>query len=73
MIIDGTVHNGVIVLESSCTLPEGTRVQVTVADKDGPSGPTHYELFKEVIGQAEGLPQDFAKNHNHYIRGGPKK
>jgi hypothetical protein len=70
MEIEGTVQNGVVVLESASALPEGTRVKVTAPDL---VAPTHYDLFHDVIGQAEGVPEDLAKNHNHYIRGGPKQ
>jgi hypothetical protein len=70
MEIAGTVHNGVVVLESGSPLPEGTRVKVTAPE---PVQPTHYELFRDVIGQATELPEDMAKNHNHYTRGGPKQ
>lgn len=27
----------------------------------------------EVAGTAEGLPADFAENHDHYLHGAPKK
>jgi hypothetical protein len=73
MEIEGTVQNGVVVLEPESSLPEGTRVKVTVPDEGQPVLPTHYDRFRDIIGQAEGLPEDFAKNHNHYIRGGPKQ
>ncbi|MBI1832496.1 MAG: hypothetical protein HYR84_13725 [Planctomycetes bacterium] len=70
MEIEGTVHNGVVVTESP--LPEGTRVTVT-PHEPAATVLTHYDLFREVIGQAVGLPEDMAKNHNHYIRSGPKQ
>jgi hypothetical protein len=73
MEIKGTVQNGVVVLETESALPEGTRVKVTPAEPRQPVAPTHYDLFLDIIGQAEGLPDDLAKNHNHYIRGGPKQ
>ena len=73
MEIEGTVHNGVVVLESAPALPEGTRVKVTAPDLSEPVPPTHYDLFRDIIGQADGLPEDLALNHNHYIRGGPKQ
>ena len=73
MEIEGTVQNGVVVLESESSLPEGTRVKVTAPDSGPPGLPTHYDLFRDIIGQAAGLPDDMAKNHNHYLRGGPKK
>jgi len=73
MELEGTVQNGVVVIESDSSLPEGTRVKVTVPDSPQPVMPTHYDLFRDIIGQAKGLPEDMAKNHNHYIRGGPKQ
>jgi hypothetical protein len=72
MELEGTVHNGVVVLDAEAPLPEGTRVKVTPCEPV-PSVSTHYEIFRDIIGKAEGLPEDFALNHNHYIRGGPKK
>ena len=72
MEISGTIHNGVVVLESDVRLPEGMRVVVTAPD-DALRPPTHYELLQDVIGQAEGLPEDMARNHNHYLRGGPRQ
>ena len=51
--------------------PEG--VKVTASGSTQPVLPTHYELLHDIIGQAQGLPEDMAINHNHYIRGGPKQ
>ena len=49
MEIDGTVHNGVVVLESASALPEGTRVKLTAPDRWRPVAPTHYDLFHDGI------------------------
>src|SRR5271157_4956055 len=47
---------------------EGTEVRVE------PRGPkTLAEHFKGVIGTVHGGPPDWAKNHDHYIHGTPKK
>ena len=73
MELEVTVQNGVVVLESESSLPEGTRVKVTAAGSGQPVLPTHYNLFCDIIGQSVGLPEDMANNHNHYIRGGPKQ
>jgi hypothetical protein len=73
MEIDGTVRNGVVVLDTESPIPDGTRGTVTAADSAEPVARTHYDLFRDIIGKAEGLPEDMAKNHNHYIRGGPKQ
>ena len=72
MSFAGHVQNGVVVFDEPSTLSEGTAVEVTPCEP-APSVPTHYDLFHEVIGRAVGLPEDMAKNHNHYIRGGPKQ
>jgi hypothetical protein len=70
MILSGTVQNGVVVFDPGTTLPDGTRVEI--AEVSNLSGESHFELFQDVIGQAVGLPDDMAANHNHYLRGGPK-
>jgi hypothetical protein len=31
------------------------------------------EALLEIAGSAEGLPPDFAENHDHYLHGAPKK
>jgi hypothetical protein len=63
MEIEGTVHNGVVVTEAP--LPEGTRVTVTPHEPTA-SVPSHYDLFREVIGQALGLPIiTFAADRNN--------
>lgn len=69
------VENDVIKLPSGFHLPDGTRVAVepvteTTDEKDMP---TLYEVFEKFIGKAEGLPEDFAAEHDHYIHGTPKR
>jgi hypothetical protein len=34
---------------------------------------TVWQLMLELSGKARGLPPDFARNHDHYIHGAPKK
>ena len=79
--LTGTVVNGVVVLDGGPVPPDGTKVDVTVrpaavppADANGapPEGPTHAWLLK-FAGKAEGLPPDFAAQHDHYIHGTPKR
>jgi hypothetical protein len=69
MELSGTVRDGVIVLDEG-SLPEGTKVTVA---SDVSSPPTHLEILKDFVGKAKGLPEDFAENHDFYIRGGAKK
>lgn len=78
MTYQGHFHNGVVVLDEGAVVPDGVRVRVEVL----PSGETKnqpeaepltlYERYKSIIGKAEGLPADFAAQHDHYIHGTPK-
>lgn len=72
MTYAGRVKNGVIVLDDpSAAPPEGTPVRVElVAEKPAT---TLSERFRDLIGKAEGLPPDYAANHDHYLHGAPKK
>jgi len=71
MELNGTIHNGIIVLDDGASLPEGTRVKVE--EQSPPNLPSHFDLFREIIGGAADLPRDMALNHDHYTRGSPKK
>ncbi len=72
MTYRGRVKNGVVIFDPPASLPEGVEVEVVPA-KDSALTPTWAEVFKDVIGKAEGLPPDMAHNHDHYIHGAPKK
>ncbi len=67
----GHVSNGVVVLEDGADLPDGTEVRVEPVETSPRK--TLYERFKNVARKAEGLPADFAEQHDHYIHGSPKK
>jgi len=77
MTYRGYVKNGAVVLDPPAELPEGAEVKVDVVglpcDADEAEGPTLYEQYKDVIGIAEGLPSDLARNHDHYLHGQPRK
>ncbi|MBZ5514762.1 MAG: hypothetical protein LAN62_07940 [Acidobacteriia bacterium] len=64
----GKVTKGTVVLPPGVTLPEGTAVRIEPV-KEEPLA----KRLKHVIGSVEGLPPDFAENHDHYIHGTPKK
>lgn len=73
MSITAIVENGTIKLPMP--VPDGTRVEITLpgeipADDDGL---TLFDTLKEIIGKAEGLPSDFAAEHDHYLHGTPKR
>ena len=77
MTYRGHMENGVIVLNPPADLPEGIEVEVRVVGEGGEpladETPTLYEQLKDVIGIADGLPSDLARNHDHYLNGRPKK
>ncbi len=78
MVYKGRVKNGVIVVDESASLPEGAEVEISLSDERGTEIaeeeiPTLYEQFKDFIGIAEGLPRDFAENHDHYLYGCSKR
>ena len=73
MELSGTIQNGTVLLEAAPVLANGTHVRVIVPDSVPAAPLTHYELLRDIIGQAVDLPEDMALNHNNYIRGGPKK
>ena len=70
MTYRGHVENGVIVLDEPAELPEGTSVRVELADEA--TGPTLADKLARFIGCLDGLPSDFAENHDHYLYGVPK-
>lgn len=88
MEIRGRVSGGVIVLDDSNALPDGTVVRVEpvedarkVRSSGGPDlraekrqpGPSLAEKLCRLAGKAKGLPPDLARNHDHYLHGLPKK
>ena len=77
MTYRGHIENGVVVFDAPPDLPEGAVVDVHVvrcadAEVEG-EAPTLYEQYRDIIGIADGLPSDLAKNHDHYLHGQPKK
>lgn len=70
MTLEGTVSNGVIVLDQPGALAEGTRVHVIVPTEG--KKPTLAGLLK-IAGSLQDMPSDFAKQHDHYIHGTPKR
>jgi len=79
MTINGHVENGQIILDEPVPLSEGmkVRVELLAPDAEQPAEeeqiPSLYERMKSVVGIIKDLPPDFARNHDHYIHGQPKK
>jgi hypothetical protein len=72
MTYRGHVKKGVIVLDPPAQLPEGAEVEVRASQQISAEA-TWAEVFRDVIGQAEGLPADSSINHDHYLYGTPKE
>jgi len=81
MTFQGTVQNGVIVLNGGMSLPDGTAVTIVPTahendlDQREPSsiGQKLAELGRWAETQPCDLPSDLAENHDHYLHGLPKK
>ena len=72
MTYRGRVKNGVVVVEDSARLPEGAEVRNEV-EPERADPPTWGEVFQDVAGKAVNLPEDMARNHDHYLHGAPKR
>lgn len=72
MSLEGTVVNGTIVLDGGEQLPDGTRIKVIVTPAEPKQQPTLQALV-EMAGALDDLPPDFAREHDHYIHGAPRK
>jgi hypothetical protein len=72
MSLEGTIQNGVVVLDDGRRLPEGTRVEVIV--REAPENKTTLrDRLLRLAGTVDDLPSDMARNHDHYIHGTPKR
>jgi hypothetical protein len=49
------------------------RLHQLLQDKRGGGARSWGEALLEVAGTAEGLPADFAHNHDHYLHGAPRR
>ena len=67
----GTVRGGVIVPEEGAHLKDGQVVQIVMEEVREPSN--WGDVFSEFVGAVDNLPSDFAKQHDHYIHGTPKR
>lgn len=74
MSITATVENDTIKLPPGVHLPDGTRVRIETHEPTAvaPSG-SLAERYAKYVGLADDLPEDMAKNHDHYLHGAPKR
>ncbi|MHB8902173.1 MAG: hypothetical protein ACYC6Y_25730 [Thermoguttaceae bacterium] len=79
MVYRGRVKNGVVVLDPSIALPEGSEVLVEIAPTESEEplfdeqGRTLGQKLMKYAGRAVGLPDDAAIQHDHYLYGTPKR
>ena len=72
MTFTGYISEGRVVFDQPVTLPEGTPVRVEqISDAD--LRQTLLERLGDVVGKAERLPADAARNVDHYLYGHPKR
>lgn len=74
MVFAGRVQNGQIVIDGAVALPEGAKVHVEVveAKEVHPENRTLLERLEGFVGILDDLPEDLARNHDHYLYGTPK-
>ena len=73
MSFTGQVKQGVVVFDGPARPPDGAVVRVEEVLQTKADQPTWGDVFKDLIGTVDGLPDDMAENHDHYIHGSPKK
>ena len=71
MTLQGHIKNGGVVFEKALPLPDGTPVTVEIHDVE--SAPTLADQLGDIIGIVSDLPEDMAKNHDHYVHKTSKK
>ena len=71
MTLTGTVCNGQIVFADPLPFSEGTVVEVQA--KDEPKKTSLGERLLKHAATVDGLPEDFAEQHDHYLHGAPKR
>lgn len=74
-MIGGVVQGGVVVLDSPTALADGTRVSVvpTVPGTESPSPDGTAQMLLKYVGVGDELPEDMARNHDHYLHGREKR
>lgn len=71
MQLTGYISQGAVVLDQPVSLPDGTPVRVVVVEPD--ERPTLLDRLGDVVGKAVGMPDDSARNVDHYLYGHPKQ
>ncbi len=72
MSITGKIVNGLVVLPPGTEMPEGATVKVETLEPASQEDP-FVAAVERLAKPRPHLPEDYALNHGHYIRGEPKK
>ena len=72
MSITGRIVNGLVVLPPGIKMPEGAVVKVETFEAVAQDDPL-VAAVQQLAKLRAHLPEDYALNHGHYIRGEPKK
>ena len=72
MTFTGKVVKGAIILPPNVKLPEGLQLEVTIPELAAQTATIHERLLK-FAGIIKDVPPDFARNHDHYIHGAPRR
>ena len=77
MVYHGRIQNGEIILDDQVRLPEGAAVRVDVIEQriagQAPSGGSVFDELRSAVGASTGLPEDAARNVDHYLYGHPRQ
>jgi hypothetical protein len=75
MSITAVVENNTIKLPPGVDVPDGTKAEVILKTEEpaGQAPGSFFESIEDLIGSVDGLPEDFAAEHDHYIHGTPKR
>ncbi|MDR3403660.1 MAG: hypothetical protein P4L99_14270 [Chthoniobacter sp.] len=73
MSITAIVQNDTIKLPVH--VPDGTQVEIIVSEEEkaAPETGSFFATIQDLVGSVDGLPEDFAAEHDHYIHGTPKR
>ncbi|HEY5915212.1 MAG TPA: hypothetical protein VJA21_31855 [Verrucomicrobiae bacterium] len=72
MSYTGTVEKGVVKLPPEAQWPDGTTVRI---EKVGPASGRNSltSRLRQLATKMDGLPADWAEQHDHYLHGTPKR
>ncbi len=73
MILFGKVSKGTVILSPEAHLPDGTEVRVEPVVHGKTNRDDRVAALRRIAAGLEGLPDDLARNHDHYLYGTPRK